>query len=60
MEALSDFLFDPRRLADIGLTEDELLADLMWPAPVAARSADGKARSPRPRSPQPRRAEGKS
>jgi len=33
MEHLSDFLFDPRRLADIGLTEDELLADLMWPAP---------------------------
>lgn len=42
MEALSDFLFDPRRLADIGLTEDELLADLMWPAPVSLRSAEGK------------------
>jgi hypothetical protein len=42
MEALSDFLFDPRRLADIGLTEEELLADLMWPEPVAPRSAEGK------------------
>jgi hypothetical protein len=42
MEALSDFLFDPRRLADIGLTEDELLADLMWPEPVVPRSAEGQ------------------
>lgn len=42
MEALSDFLFDPRRLADIGLTEDELLADLMWPEPVVPRNGEGK------------------
>ena len=57
MEALSDFLFDPRRLADIGLTEEELLADLMWPEPVATRSAEPKARSAQPRT---RSAEGKS
>ena len=42
MEALSDFLFDPRRLADIGLTDDELLADLMWPEPVSLRSSEEK------------------
>jgi hypothetical protein len=38
MEALSDFLFDPRRLADIGLTEEELVADLMWPASPPSRN----------------------
>lgn len=26
-------LLDPRQLAAIGLTEDELLADLLWPNP---------------------------
>jgi hypothetical protein len=40
MEALSDFLFDPRRLADIGPTEEELLADLMWPVPVSPRHGE--------------------
>ena len=56
MEALSDFMFDPRRLADIGLTEEELLADLMWPEPVAARSAEGNRPLPRAAG----RTEGKS
>jgi hypothetical protein len=52
MEALSEFLFDPRRLADIGLTEEELLADLMWPETVVPRSGEGTSPA--------RRAEGKS
>jgi hypothetical protein len=42
MEAFSDFLFDPRRLADLGLTEEELLADLMWPVPVFPQAREAK------------------
>jgi hypothetical protein len=32
MESLSAILFDPKRLAELGPSEEELLADLMWPA----------------------------
>jgi hypothetical protein len=32
MESLAQLLLDPRRLADLGPTEEELLADLTWPA----------------------------
>jgi hypothetical protein len=32
MESVAAILQDPRRLADLGPTEEELLADLMWPA----------------------------
>jgi hypothetical protein len=39
MESLAAVLLDPRRLAELGPTEDELLADLMWPASVPDREA---------------------
>ena len=32
MEALAALLNDPARLAALGPTEEELLADLLWPA----------------------------
>jgi hypothetical protein len=32
MESLAELLSDPRRLAELGPTEDEVLADLTWPA----------------------------
>jgi len=32
MESLAALLLDPRRLADLGPTEEELFADLTWPA----------------------------
>jgi hypothetical protein len=31
MESLAALLTDPRRLAELGPTEEELLADLTWP-----------------------------
>jgi hypothetical protein len=31
-QSLSALLNDPRRLAELGPTEEEVLADLMWPA----------------------------
>jgi hypothetical protein len=31
MESLSALLSDPARLAELGPTEDEVLADLIWP-----------------------------
>jgi hypothetical protein len=31
MESLAAVLLDPRRLAQLGPTEAEVLADLMWP-----------------------------
>jgi hypothetical protein len=37
MESLAAILLDPRRLAELGPTEEELLADLLWPAPVDQR-----------------------
>jgi hypothetical protein len=37
MESLAAFLLDPARLADIGPTEEEILADLNWPASAATR-----------------------
>jgi hypothetical protein len=30
-QSLTALLNDPRRLAELGPTEEELLADLMWP-----------------------------
>ena len=38
MESLSTLLLDPRRLAAMGPTEEELLIDLMWPNPPARGS----------------------
>jgi hypothetical protein len=32
MESLAALLQDPRRLAELGPTEDEVIADLIWPA----------------------------
>jgi hypothetical protein len=32
MDSLTTLLSDPRRLAELGPTEEELLADLTWPA----------------------------
>ena len=32
MESLASLLQDPHRLAELGPTEEELLADLTWPA----------------------------
>jgi len=32
MDSLIAILSDPRRLAELGPTEEELLADLTWPA----------------------------
>jgi hypothetical protein len=32
MDSLTTILFDPRRLAELGPTEEEVLADLTWPA----------------------------
>jgi hypothetical protein len=32
MESLAALLLDPRRLAELGPTEEELVADLTWPA----------------------------
>lgn len=32
MDSLTTLLLDPRRLAELGPTEEEVLADLMWPA----------------------------
>jgi hypothetical protein len=32
MESLAALLQDPRRLADLGPTEEEVLADLSWPS----------------------------
>jgi hypothetical protein len=32
MDSLTDLLNDPRRLAELGPTEEEVLADLTWPA----------------------------
>jgi hypothetical protein len=37
MDALSELLLDPKRLAALGPTEEELLADLTWPASQAWR-----------------------
>ncbi len=31
-QSLSALLSDPRQLAELGPTEEEVLADLMWPA----------------------------
>jgi hypothetical protein len=31
MESLAAVLLDPRRLAELGPTDEEVLADLMWP-----------------------------
>jgi hypothetical protein len=31
LHSLSALLTDPRRLAELGPTEEEVLADLMWP-----------------------------
>jgi hypothetical protein len=39
MESLATVLLDPRRLAELGPTEDELLADLMWPESAPGRDA---------------------
>ena len=33
-QSLTALLSDPRRLAELGPTEDEVMQDLMWPAPV--------------------------
>jgi hypothetical protein len=38
MESLTAILQDPRRLADLGPTEEELVADLTWPASEDNRS----------------------
>jgi hypothetical protein len=35
MKSLAAILQDPRRLADLGPTEEELVADLTWPASEA-------------------------
>ena len=32
MEPLATILLDPRRLAELGPTEEEIMADLLWPA----------------------------
>lgn len=32
MDSLAALLSDPRRLAELGPTEEEVLADLSWPA----------------------------
>jgi hypothetical protein len=32
MESLAKLLRDPKRLAELGPTEEEVLADLSWPA----------------------------
>ncbi len=32
MESLAALLSDPRRLAELGPTEEEVVADLTWPA----------------------------
>jgi hypothetical protein len=32
MQSLAELLSDPTRLADLGPTEEEVLADLTWPA----------------------------
>ena len=32
MQSLIALLSDPRRLAELGPTEEEVLADLMWPS----------------------------
>jgi hypothetical protein len=40
MDDLATLLSDPRRLAELGPTEEEVMADLMWPA-----TADGRVRS---------------
>ncbi|HEX6458904.1 MAG TPA: hypothetical protein VF032_08315 [Thermoleophilaceae bacterium] len=34
MESLTALLLDPRRLAELGPTEEEVMADLLWPAPL--------------------------
>lgn len=34
MESLAALLLDPRRLAELGPTEEEVMADLLWPAPA--------------------------
>ena len=34
MESLAAFLLDPHRLAELGPTEEEVMADLLWPVPV--------------------------
>ena len=34
MESLAALLLDPRRLAELGPTEEEVMADLLWPAAV--------------------------
>jgi hypothetical protein len=36
MESLAALLLNPCRLAELGPTEEEILADLMWPAAAAA------------------------
>jgi hypothetical protein len=38
MESLAAVLLDPRRLAELGPTEEEVIEDLMWPA-VAEHSS---------------------
>ena len=40
MESLSTLLSDPARLADLGPTEEEVMADLMWPASTEWRERD--------------------
>jgi hypothetical protein len=40
MESLSALLLDPARLAAIGPTEEEVLADLMWPASTEWRERE--------------------
>ncbi|HEY2604383.1 MAG TPA: hypothetical protein VGI67_22690 [Thermoleophilaceae bacterium] len=35
MESLAALLQNPRRLAELGPTEEEVLADLTWPASAA-------------------------
>jgi len=32
MDSLTTLLLDPRRLAELGPTEEEVMADLTWPA----------------------------
>jgi hypothetical protein len=39
MESLAAVLLDPRQLAKLGPTEEELLADLMWPESAPAQEA---------------------
>lgn len=40
MESLTALLLDPRRLAELGPTEEEVMADLLWPAPLERARRD--------------------